>query len=412
MTKPKWQRVGECLYRRREGCIIHIRVNGRKADGTPTKVMRSTETDNVVKAKEWLQRWRDEERVSKYGGTLPGAQLHDKMVTVGDLIDDYVSAGHPSKKMKTKPAETIARELRFLNPIRQWWAKRNPNNILLGDCDAYRDWRLAGGFVSTFSIRGHQHSRPTKGGNTAVDMELSILSNVLHLARRRGKLRHHPLLGRGKYVSAADVRHCREVAPTPEELHRLAEWLRGQGRDDVAELVLVLAWTGLRIGEGQRLAWSMMDWDDEIINVKRSKRGILPWIPMTPELKELLLSMRQRAEANEVGSDLLFPPLTQGRSPATAHHDFRRDASAIRKWIKQACTALGIRHVAPHGLRSYFVTSRRESGLMDAEIAMLIGDKSGPALIASTYGDVRPVHLMQQARHIKLKWRGNAAAAS
>jgi hypothetical protein len=55
------------------------------------------------------------------------------------------------------------------------------------------------------------------------------------------------------------------------------------------------------------------------------------------------------------------------------------------------------------GQVSYFVTSARESGLTDAEIAMLIGDKSGPALIASTYGDIRPEHLVRQAQRIRLR---------
>ena len=34
---------------------------------------------------------------------------------------------------------------------------------------------------------------------------------------------------------------------------------------------------------------------------------------------------------------------------------------------------------------------------------MLIGDKSGPALIASTYGDVRPEHLVRQAQRIRFR---------
>jgi hypothetical protein len=58
--------------------------------------------------------------------------------------------------------------------------------------------------------------------------------------------------------------------------------------------------------------------------------------------------------------------------------------------------------VTPHGLRSYFVTQARQSGLSDAEIAMLIGDKTGPAIIAKIYGDVRPDHLFRQAQRIRL----------
>jgi hypothetical protein len=54
------------------------------------------------------------------------------------------------------------------------------------------------------------------------------------------------------------------------------------------------------------------------------------------------------------------------------------------------------------------VTQGRQSGLTDAEIAMLIGDKTGPSLIAQVYGDLRPDHLLAQARRIRL----TASAAS
>lgn len=36
---------------------------------------------------------------------------------------------------------------------------------------------------------------------------------------------------------------------------------------------------------------------------------------------------------------------------------------------------------------------------------MLIGDKTGPAIIAHTYGDVRPDHLLKQAQRIRLTVR-------
>ena len=39
---------------------------------------------------------------------------------------------------------------------------------------------------------------------------------------------------------------------------------------------------------------------------------------------------------------------------------------------------------------------------------MLIGDKSGPALIASTYGDVRPDHLIRQAQRIRFHLTGES----
>jgi integrase len=79
-----------------------------------------------------------------------------------------------------------------------------------------------------------------------------------------------------------------------------------------------------------------------------------------------------------------------------------RDESSYRRRLTQACRKLDLPHVIPHGLRSYFVTQARQSGLTDAEIAQLIGDKTGPSLIADVYGDVRPDHLIAIARKIRL----------
>jgi len=102
---------------------------------------------------------------------------------------------------------------------------------------------------------------------------------------------------------------------------------------------------------------------------------------------------------------LLFPGPFEHFNPPDLQKP--RDASAVRRRLKAACKALGIRRVSPHGLRSYFVTQAREAGLTDAEIAMLIGDKTGPAIIAHTYGDVRSEHLVRQAQRIKLRVTGN-----
>ena len=138
-----------------------------------------------------------------------------------------------------------------------------------------------------------------------------------------------------------------------------------------------------------RLEWEAVSWGEKLLNVKREKRGITPWVPILPEMETLLRAMQKRAH-----SHLLF------HSPFDLNK--QRDASALRNRLTAACKALALNHVTPHGLRSYFVTQARESGLSDAEIAMLIGDRSGPAIIAHTYGDVRSDHLLKQAQRIRL----------
>ena len=154
-------------------------------------------------------------------------------------------------------------------------------------------------------------------------------------------------------------------------------------------MICFLAYSGLRIGEALPLEWEAVDWGQKVLQVKREKRGIMPWVPILPEMESLLREMQNRTK-----SHLLFA------SPFDPNR--QRDDSAIRHRLTAACCALGLAHVTPHGLRSYFVTQAREGGLSDAEIAMLIGDKTGPAIISHTYGDVRPDHLLKQAQRIRL----------
>ncbi len=162
------------------------------------------------------------------------------------------------------------------------------------------------------------------------------------------------------------MRHCREVAPTPEGLQAITGWLRGRNETAVADLVQFLAYTGLRIGEALPLTWDKVNLGEGLVNVQREKRGVNPWVAITPELETLLRDMTARATG-----ELLFPSPFDASKP--------RDASAVRHRLNAATKKLKLPHVTPHGLRSYFVTQARQSGLTDAEIAMLIGDKTGPA---------------------------------
>jgi integrase len=381
--KPAFQRLGESLYWKGGKIVARVRINGKLT-------WRSTGTDNPSEARKWLKKWRSEEWMEKHGIEPKGVILHRDRITVGECIDAYVEAGMPTRKMRPKRPATIINEKACLKPIRSYFGGMQAAAVALADCDKYRDWRISGGYFSGENAN-EQRKRMArmKKGSRSVDLELTILANVFNLAVRRGILKSNPLMGRGRYSVAEDIRHCREVAPTPEGLRQIEYWLRGRNEDGAADLVCFLAFSGLRIGEALTLDWEAIDWAGRVIHVQREKRGILPWVPILPEMETLLRGMQKQAN-----SHLLFPSPFEPEVP--------RDDSAVRHRLSAACKALGLGHVTPHGLRSYFVTQARQSGLSDAEIAMLIGDKTGPAIVALTYGDVRPDHLLKQAQRIRL----------
>jgi integrase len=382
-AKLAFERLGQCLYWKGGKIVARVRVNGK-----PT--WRSTGTENPAEARKWLKKWRSEEWMEEHGFEQKGVVLHRERVKVDELVKAYIDAGCPTRKMQTKSPVTVRNEMLFLSPVRAYFGDKIASAVTLADCDKYRDWRLSGGYVSTFKMRGgHPRTMRTSGGNRSVDLELTVLSNVFNLAVRRNVLTANPFRGRGRYSVASEIRHCREVAPTPEGLKQIEAWLRSRNEQAIADIVCFLAYSGLRIGEALPLTWGAVNWGEQILHVRREKRGTTPWVPILREMDALLKELRNRATG-----DLLFPsPFDPGKP---------RDVSAIRHRITAACKALEIGHVTPHGLRSYFVTQARQSGLTDAEIAALIGDKTGPAIIATTYGDIRPDHLLKQAQRIRL----------
>jgi integrase len=379
----KRERIGASLYRQGGKIVARVRLNGKRT-------WRSTGTDNPAEARKWLKKWQSEAWMEEHGIEAKGVILHRARVTVAELIDAYIEAGMPTRKMRPKRPATIAGEQGCLRPLRMYFGSKQAAAVALADCDRYRDWRTSGGF---FASAGADEQRKKmvrmKKGTRSVDLELTILANVFHLAARRGALKSNPLAGRSRYSVAEDIRHCREVAPTPESLKQIEYWLRVRNEDGAADVVCFLAYSGLRIGEALSLDWEAVNWGEKVIHVHREKRGIVPFVPILPEMEALLRQMQKRA-----ASHLLFP------SPFDPNT--RRDDSAIRHRLTAACRSLQTSHVTPHGLRSYFVTQAREGGLSDAEIAMLIGDKTGPAIIAHTYGDIRPDHLLKQAQRIRL----------
>jgi len=385
-AKPGFERLGESLYRKGGTIFARVRVNGKQT-------WRATGTDNPKDAREWLRKWKRDGWLLKNGIEPKGIVLQRQRVTVREVVEAYVEAGLPTRTMRPKSPVTIKNERYSIKPVLAYFGNTPAASLTLGDCDKYLEWRTSGGYVAKFTVRGKPQTMQTRGGKRAVDLELVVLNNALNLAVRRNVLNANPLAGRSRYTCASEVRHCREVAPTPAGLARIETWLRGRNEHGVADMVCFLAYSGLRIGEALALDWEAVNFGEKVLCVQREKRGIMPWVPILPEMEVLLRNMKQRAT-----SYLLFPsPFEPAKSA---------DASAIRRRLGAACETLGLGHVAPHGLRSYFVTQARESGLNDAQIAMLIGDKTGPAIIAHTYGDVRPDHLLAEAQKIRLTVAG------
>lgn len=374
----RFERIGPGLYRRNGTIYARVWDEGKRT-------WRSTDTNDPDTARKVLKQWHKDAVLKEHGIMPKVAALELKSVTVEAVIENYIKAGFPDRKMRSKAPTTAAMERKNLVRVKSYFGPMRAATLTLKDCDKYRDWRASGGY----KWKAGENDRKSKAGTRLVDIELQALTNALALAVRQAKLKNNPLAGRTRYHREEDTRHCRECAPTVAQLQTIETALRENGYGVIADCVMFLAFSGLRINEALPLDWEAVDWSNELIHVVREKRGVNPWVPILPEMKELLTAMRARST-----SHLLFP----------AYRDVSRPVPyvSVAQTLAGVCKDLATRHVTPHGLRSFFVTQGRESGLSDAEIAALIGDKSGPAIIARTYGDVRSEHLMAQAKRIRL----------
>ena len=376
--------LGEGFARKGGKIYARLRLNGK-----PT--WRSAGTNKLAQARKWREKWDDDQSIERRVIEPSGDTPRQTGVTVNELIDDYLAAGCPiirKQLLKPKSQRTIQNERYCLRPVREFFGRMLAALLALSDCDRYFDWRASGCHVPTFQVRSKQVTKRTRGGNRAVDLELTALSNALALAARRGRIKTNPIRERAAYADKSCIRHWRVMAPTSSELVRIVAWMEKTGHQQPADLTQYLAYSGARIGEALKARWRAVNWAEDMIHVKRSKKGLMSWVPILPEMQELLARMKECAT-----DDLMFP---SALNPNTA-----LDPSAFRRLLAKACKKLGIRHVTPHGLRSFFVNQARRSGLTDAEIAQLIGDKTGPSIIAEVYGDVRPDHLLNIGRKIQ-----------
>ncbi len=278
--------------------------------------------------------------------------------TVAKLIALYEAHGCDSGRCRVP--ESVRREAEYLGRIRSWWGNVEADVVRPHHCYEYRDWR----------------SKQVQfgSGNRIVDLELQALSNVLNFGVSRGLVIVNHLKQRPRFDRLEHRRNCREVMPeSGDVLNDIAAELFKMDAA-AAWQMLFEAMTGVRTCEALRLRWNAKRGEAGFIegdrlDVQRAKKGIRPWVVITPELRELLDAHKDwhggRFEA--------WFPCRDGRLSE----------------LLAALHGRGFPKVTSHGMRAYFVTKMRRDGHLDSDVAAMSGDKT-VALIQNTYGMPRP----------------------
>ncbi|MCH1498805.1 MAG: site-specific integrase [Akkermansiaceae bacterium] len=144
--------------------------------------------------------------------------------------------------------------------------------------------------------------------------------------------------------------------------------------------VQLLAFTGLRISEGQRLRWGDIKGDHLL--VMTSKNDEPRQVPLIPAAKDLL----ERIKAAGI---------------STRNHDPVMLIKSPRIALAGACERLGIDHLRVHDLRHIFATRCIEAGVDMPTLAQWLGHKDGGVLAAQVYGHLCDKHSTLMAGKVK-----------
>jgi integrase/recombinase XerD len=187
----------------------------------------------------------------------------------------------------------------------------------------------------------------------------------------RGRVEYNPLLqvaepsvpaSAPRQVALAEVDRLVDAIPRGDD----ATWTDARDR-----LVLVLLfWTGLRLGEMERLAVADVDTKQRLLHVRKGKGGKARYVPFPEGTGSLLLSYLM-ARPPWSGPELLLSNDGAGgvRGALTGE--------GIRQMLHRRCTLAGVQYRNPHSFRHGFAMTLLNAGGMEMGVlSKLLGHSS------------------------------------
>jgi site-specific recombinase XerD len=174
--------------------------------------------------------------------------------------------------------------------------------------------------------------------------------------------------------------------PSQAQFRQLVEEIR-KGKHasahGAADLIELMAYTGLRIGEATSLLWSDVDTEKNRIRVRKFKHSEERFIPIGTNLNQLLQFISQgRYFKNKLRVNHII------------------SVSRCDDSLQHACDRLGFPRMNHHSCRHLFTTTALEQGIPVSTVAMLRGDKDKGAFLLKVYSHIRDDHLQDQIKKL------------
>jgi len=262
--------------------------------------------------------------------------------------------------------------------------------------DAYKEATPGLKGIVTDENRFEKHIRPTFGEKEpreVIPLDVDRLrvrliktkkpgtvKNVLELLRRliNFGIKMRLCTGPGFTISMPPVNNIKTEDLTPEQIHNLFKALDEAPNVQVANLMMMVLFSGMRRGELFRLKWRDLDFNRKFISIRDPKGGTNQKIPMNDDARSLL-KCHPRS-----GSPFVFP----GRN-GKQRKDITHDVNKIK-----AAAGLPKDFRALHGLRHVFASTHASSGKVDMYTLQRLLTHKTPAM-TQRYAHLRDEALRQ-----------------
>jgi len=219
--------------------------------------------------------------------------------------------------------------------------------------------------------------------------ELGTMKSVFDYAVESGL----PLGNPASHIKRRRIPQAQIAVPSREQFQQIIAAIRtSDGRADSqrkaapgADLLVLLAFFGMHLGEGTALRWADVNFDagtlsgtggDDVTKNHESRT-----IPMTDALRSLLCRLHEERQ-----------PAPQDNVSTTG------DAGTA---FGKACKRLGVPHFTHHDLRHFFAATCIEAGVDIPTISRWLGHKDGGALAMKVYDHLRQEHSAAQIKRVQ-----------
>jgi len=306
------------------------------------------------------------------GGARPGKMNAGRFVA---LLREKVQL-EPFLSDGTK----LRREIAIKALLKTWpdLQGRDVRRLTANDCRiwAARAFREGTGFIAP-NVKTVRKGMSASAFNKCVD----CLRAVLEIARDSGIIDQNP----AAKIPKAPKKRKRLELPSSSQFQAIVRSVTTAGARwslDCADLVRLMAYSGLRLREAGALRWKHVDDPHNRITIPGTKSdSSYRLLPLFPALGALLSEIRVR----------------RGAEPAEA--PIARVESCLGA-LRSACAKVGVKAMTHHDLRHLFATRCIESGVDIPTISRWLGHSDGGALVMETYGHLRQEHSAAQAAKV------------